>query len=135
MSDTERPAYDTMYIVTDGEFIKIGKTHSSRVVSRIAALQTANAREIQMVMAYHGRWSGLDLERRLHCTLRKHHVRGEWFRPADEAIRLLARVLAAETYDVGEDDGWIDWYDHDLARALQDAIARDNAEYEARNGT
>lgn len=73
------------YAVTDGQFIKIGR--ASDVVKRIAALQTASPRRLELVATHRQ-----DVEKATHGRLRGEgiaRVSGEWFRDCDELRKLL----------------------------------------------
>jgi hypothetical protein len=66
----------SVYLVTDGDGIKIGYT-TLPVAQRIAALQTGNPRTIRTLVTIHG--AGLDVEATLHRAFGKHQGIGEWF--------------------------------------------------------
>ena len=65
-----------VYLVTDGDGIKIGYTSSS-VAARISGLQTGNPRPIRAVVTIHG--ASLDAEDVLHREFAEHRGSGEWF--------------------------------------------------------
>ena len=65
-----------MYVVTDGDGIKIGFTVKT-VDSRIAGLQTGNPRTIRPLATIHNVVP--DVEAALHTAFGEHHRTGEWF--------------------------------------------------------
>lgn len=71
---------ENVYFISDGDFVKIGKTTHSPLV-RLSSLQTGNPRALMLLgVAFFG--NGLDgttLEWWLHGLLKEHCVRGEWF--------------------------------------------------------
>lgn len=70
---------ENVYFISDGEFVKIGKTTGSPEC-RLASLQTGNPRELTIVgIAFLGTEKGTVLEYWLHGLLKKYRVRGEWF--------------------------------------------------------
>lgn len=85
-----------IYFITDGEFVKIGYTDNEDLAPRLAALQTANARELRVVGTIPG---GADVEATLHRVFGALRVRGEWFALAvPEDIVELADVVG-RTYE------------------------------------
>lgn len=77
-----------VYLVTDGDGIKIGYT-SSAVASRISSLQTGNPRPIRAVVTIHG--ASVDAEDMLHQEFAEFRGSGEWFRWQP----LVGKALAA----------------------------------------
>lgn len=70
----------------DGGAIKIG--HAANLARRISALQTGSATPLTLLGVADG---GAETERRYHQLFAAHHLRGEWFAPADEIVAEAAR--------------------------------------------
>lgn len=70
-----------VYAIWDGCAVKIGKSkgHPQR---RLDALQTGNPRTLRL-LAYTVELTESDV----HRKLRRHRIRGEWFRPSIEVCR------------------------------------------------
>ena len=60
-------------------FIKIGIARN--VANRLEALQTSNARELELLIAipFKSRMQARHVEKKLHRRFRRFRVRGEWF--------------------------------------------------------
>lgn len=94
-----------VYLVTDGDGIKIGYTSSS-VTARIAGLQTGNPRSIRAVVTVHG--ASVSVEEHLHKEFAKFRGSGEWFdwQPlvglalAEGGWELLLRSVIGEGPDI-----------------------------------
>ncbi|NER90344.1 GIY-YIG nuclease family protein [Moorena sp. SIO3A2] len=63
------------YLITDGEYLKIGLSTTANMEKRLASLQTGNARELKLLGRKEGNWEQL-----IHQRFRCFRVRGEWFR-------------------------------------------------------
>lgn len=76
----EKPKPSFVYFVTDGEYVKIGKTDND-VQSRIAALQTGNPKRIfpliQLPLSYAS--ASQNLESYFHNMFADKRMCGEWF--------------------------------------------------------
>jgi hypothetical protein len=83
------PSYEgpVVYVIQAGYCgpVKIGTTSSSRLLKRLAQLQTANADRLHVLRTYVG---GVGLERELHRRFAASRLAGEWFSFSDE-IRAL----------------------------------------------
>lgn len=68
-----------IYFISDGEFIKIGK--SNNVNRRLRELQTANPRELKLlkVIECKNETAAFELEVFLHKILQSTHQNGEWY--------------------------------------------------------
>jgi hypothetical protein len=90
-------APDTIYVVKpvgfDGPF-KIGAT--SNVPQRLRHLSNASPFPLELVCTHPG---GIELEHRIHASLRSSHLRCEWFSDS-AAVRGLIEQLKAGTLDV-----------------------------------
>lgn len=65
-----------LYIITDGEYYKVGV--SSTPGKRLKSLQTSNARKLRIIHLYNGSY-GMRFEALVHALLAQHRVSGEWF--------------------------------------------------------
>lgn len=74
-----------VYFITDGEFIKIGK--SENPIERMRTMQTGNARELKMLAIY--QCYDEELEGYIHKRFSHDRVRGEWFRPSKELFSFM----------------------------------------------
>lgn len=86
-----------VYFITDGEFIKIGK--SENPIERMKKLQTGNVRELKMLATY--QCYDEDLEGYIHKRFSHDRVRGEWFKPSKE-------LFAFMNYSVTSHESFID---------------------------
>lgn len=70
-----------VYLMTDGEFHKIGRTGGD-VQKRLSTIQSGNAREITLLETspYLTYRESIHLEKVLHTNWGKKRVRGEWFK-------------------------------------------------------
>lgn len=68
-----------VYVITDGEYVKIGRTTSLR--NRLKDLQVANARPLTLLAFIKGYQ---DTEQELHYRFGHARVRGEWFKLTPE---------------------------------------------------
>ncbi|MFU8817404.1 MAG: helix-turn-helix domain-containing protein [Pseudomonadales bacterium] len=68
-----------MYVVSDGEVVKIG--HTKDLFNRVSQLQTGNARRLEIVSHFEfpSRQAALDAERRAHRAAKHNRLEGEWF--------------------------------------------------------
>lgn len=65
-----------VYIITDGEAVKIGKTKDMKY--RMSSMQTCNPRELFVLQVI--RTNSMEkIEQSLHWWYRKYLIRGEWF--------------------------------------------------------
>lgn len=86
-----------VYVISDGEFMKVGR--ASDVQARLRALQTGNARKLAIaaVREVSDDRAASKLESHIHRTLADDRVGGEWFKANLETIRpLLDGDLPAE---------------------------------------
>ena len=72
-----------IYFVSDGEYVKIGFTEDEDISKRIRALQTGNARKLELVAVIPGDTSA---ETALHRVLSELRVSGEWFKLSGEPM-------------------------------------------------
>lgn len=85
---------DTLYFISDGEFIKIGRT--GNVVNRLRTLQNANPKKLVLIKALdNSGWEGPVW----HYAFKQYRAQGEWFHVQDP---LLQAIHEAEEGD----DGW-----------------------------
>ena len=68
--------HNFIYLITDGEFLKIGIAKD--VKSRLAKLQTGNARELKIIFQKEIK-NPNQLEKFLHSKYKSKNIRGEWF--------------------------------------------------------
>jgi hypothetical protein len=68
-----------VYYVTDGTFVKVGYT--TNLAKRLATLQTGNARKLEVlkVIQFSTALEAYKCEQRIHKSLTRYNVRGEWF--------------------------------------------------------
>ena len=68
-----------VYYVTDGTFVKVGYT--TNLAKRLATLQTGNARKLEVlkVIPFSTALEAYQCEQRIHKSLSRYNVRGEWF--------------------------------------------------------
>lgn len=68
-----------VYVISDGDNIKIGYSKSPR--GRLKALQTANSSQLKILRAFQvqGQAAALAHEKTLHSKFKKQRIRGEWF--------------------------------------------------------
>ena len=91
-----------VYAVTDGEYIKIGKTLNPN--DRLSSLQTGNARTLRLLylIPVKDESVALAVERRMHTMYRDYRLEGEWF---DINKRMNHRsfqtLFPADSYRVG----------------------------------
>ena len=81
----------TVYLISDGECLKIGRT-SKAPESRLAALQTASARRLSLVACINSA-NAADAEKALHRQFRARRLINEWFSDCQE-IRSAFMVTA-----------------------------------------
>ena len=69
----------SIYCISDGEFVKIGR--SKNVSNRLKSLQTSNARElfVQMIIPCRCPAQAIMRERQIHKSAKRHQLTGEWF--------------------------------------------------------
>lgn len=65
-----------VYIITDGEFVKIGQTKN--IENRLVSIQCGNPREISVLQIIETQDMSA-VEQSLHWWYGRYHVRGEWF--------------------------------------------------------
>jgi hypothetical protein len=72
--------------------IKIGSAKSPG--ERLATHQTSNHEELRIVATIPA--SSRNLERSIHASFAKHHIRGEWYHPAPEIMKIIEtrRIIA-----------------------------------------
>jgi hypothetical protein len=92
--DAELAAQDPplwMYAIQAGHFgaVKLGITRDPR--DRLRELQTSNAEPLRLVAAWR---SFREEERQIHEEFADLRLRGEWFRPHDEILRLVRGMAA-----------------------------------------
>ena len=78
------------FVQCDRGPIKIGRARN--VVKRHHGLQTASPYPMALLLHVPG---GATLEHALHKRFVKHHIRGEWFRPDEEILELVALLKQA----------------------------------------
>ena len=68
-----------VYIISDGDFIKIGKTRGG-VERRFREIQTGNPRPLKVMAIIHDEsWRDESVEKKLHKRFSYCRVAGEWF--------------------------------------------------------
>lgn len=92
-----------IYIISDGELIKIG--HSQNPHLRLAQLQTGNPKKLKLINTFdykpRGRITERIMERRIHHLLRQFKVRrkGEWYNiPLSEYHTLIYIIESILTH-------------------------------------
>ena len=75
-----------VYIVRSGKFIKIGKSNTRHVDTRLRDLQVGNPNKIEIEALMLG---DVKLERKLHKLADKEWVRGEWFKLTYKQVKNL----------------------------------------------
>ena len=81
-----------IYLITDGEYTKIGI--SSNVHSRLADLQTGNARKLNIIFyETMGKPRAVWCESRLHSALKDYRMEGEWFKLSIEDIKEIINII------------------------------------------
>lgn len=72
-----------LYFISDGKFIKIGKTSNLNIFERIKSLQTGNPRKLIMIAFQFLNEDEINkfgsLERYYHALFKIHRKKGEWF--------------------------------------------------------
>lgn len=84
-----------IYFIRDAEFVKIGFSDDPN--KRLAALQTANPRRLEILGVFPG---GEEDEKRLHSAFEQFHIRNEWFFYAETIRRFAETHCYAYTSDV-----------------------------------
>lgn len=75
------------YLVTDGEFYKIGTFTDGKLEVRVRGIQTGNPRQVRVVDT-----SCKNIEVFCHRALAKHRVHGEWFRSSPEVFTTFTEM-------------------------------------------
>lgn len=65
-----------IYLISDGYYIKIGKTTHRNVKKRLGKIQTGNARKLELLKIYE---DNNDSEKELHELFNNYRMCGEWF--------------------------------------------------------
>ena len=68
--------FDGVYLITDGEYVKIGVAHD--IIDRVRKLQTGNAKKL-IVLAYQKCPNAYSIEKALHKKYKHQKVSGEWY--------------------------------------------------------
>lgn len=72
-----------LYFISDGEYVKIGRVEgkeSYKVANRLASLQTANARKLNILhVVIDDNYAVVELEMALHQVFSQYRMQGEWF--------------------------------------------------------
>lgn len=69
----------SVYLITDGQYVKIGKTSGNPIV-RLKALQTGNPRPLRLLaVCMNPTLDAFVIERYLHEEFKQYHVNGEWY--------------------------------------------------------
>ncbi len=90
-----QPNYPKVYFAqSDDGQVKIGYTATS-LKARTAALQNGNPHKIEMKAAIHG--ARQSLERRLHKQFSASRLKGEWFSPTPELLKIMADHPPSDT--------------------------------------
>ena len=76
-----------VYAAWDGEAVKIGRCRG-HPTGRLRCLSTGNPRQL-LLLAYSEETARYS-ERRVHCRLSLHRLRGEWFRAVPSVLLELA---------------------------------------------
>ena len=94
-----------VYIISDGEFFKIGATGD--VKSRLLALRTANARKLVLASSvpFDTSEEAYRREKQLHECFGVKRARGEWFQiDMNDIVRALSDRLDAEYWTQAESE-------------------------------
>lgn len=87
-----------IYIITDGQFYKIGR--SKLPYKRLRQLQTGNRKTLRLIHIFEyqqkGRITEEIAEKRIHYLLRQFRKKGEWFRfeSEDKLIETINLILS-----------------------------------------
>ena len=68
--------FDGVYLITDGEYVKIGVANN--IIDRIRKLQTGNAKKL-VVLVYQKCPNAYSIEKALHKKYKQYKVSGEWY--------------------------------------------------------
>lgn len=66
-----------LYVITDGEFLKIGISNAPK--ERLRALQHGNVKELRCIYVVQYEIEAAIIEQYLHSKLEDYNIRGEWF--------------------------------------------------------
>jgi hypothetical protein len=91
-SSAEIQINDYVYLISAGDYLKIGKTSGESPISRMNALQTANPVKLKMEAYFVG---GIKEEKELHKRFKHLHARGEWFK-FDMELREFVLAISGE---------------------------------------
>lgn len=88
-----------VYLISDGELIKIGKANDINV--RISQLQTGNASTLRPLgyIRCSSSVSALNVEKSIHHALKRNNVRGEWFSTSVRDIEALGYNVELGEYE------------------------------------
>ena len=86
---------------------KIGVARN--IAKRLDALQTANPRELELVVAipFDNRMQALSVEKKLHHQFRKFRIRGEWFHgelPLHKCMNMSIEVISDDDVEKPDDE-------------------------------
>ena len=103
MSKRTQAQEGAVYVITDGEFTKVGRTTATiqTVDGRLKAFQTGNPRLLKIAAVFLTTHAPL-VEHNTHCALWKYRSHGggkEWFKI--DALTAIDAVLAATEADWG----------------------------------
>ena len=80
-----------VYLISDGTFIKIGR--SATPERRLRALQSANARKLTLIASHR---APRHVEGLLHDLFKGANVRGEWFELTEEDLTRIESIVSVE---------------------------------------
>jgi hypothetical protein len=86
-------AADLVYFLYDPRNAALKVGHSTDVLTRLDAIQTANPARLDLLGTLPG---GASAERRCHRLFAEHRHRGEWFDATPEVLRAVRRLLVLE---------------------------------------
>lgn len=88
-SNVPKELTQTLYFITDGEYVKIGISSDARY--RLRGLQSSNPRKLTLL--YTGKTTeAFAQEQHLHKIYKDDHIRGEWFK-LTETIKEHIKIL------------------------------------------
>jgi hypothetical protein len=93
-TDRHRSALGYVYFAIVGDSVKIG--FSKRPLARVGQLATGMSTVPRMIVAIRGRQ---EHEARIHDIVKRHCIRGEWFKANSVVLRFMARCTAFDTLD------------------------------------
>ena len=82
----KRSISSTLYLISDGTYLKIGVTQKGKIAKRLQSLQTGNPHALVCVF-FVDIQDALALELSLHRKFQKKRLKGEWFNVTREEVK------------------------------------------------